>query len=67
MKTFTYILIFLALALVIFNITLLDFDNLFQGDSLIALIGVVASLCAILILLIFRTSKAIEEKHKNRD
>ncbi len=67
MRTFTYILIFLALALVIFNITLLDFDNLFQGDSLIALIGVVASFCAILILLIFRTSKVIEEKHKNRE
>jgi len=67
MRTFTYILIFLALALVIFNITLLDFDNLFQGDSLIALIGVIASLCAILILLIFRTSKVIEEKHKNRE
>lgn len=67
MRIFTYILIFLALALVIFNITLLDFDNLFHGDSLIALIGVIASLCAILILLIFRTSKAIEEKHKNRE
>ena len=62
MKIFTYILVFLALALIIINITLLDFDNLFEGESMIALIGIAASFCAVFILLIFRMSKLLEEK-----
>ena len=59
MKIFTSILVVIALALVVFNITLLDFEHLFEGNSIIALIGIAASLCAILILLIFRMSKMI--------
>lgn len=62
MKIFTTILIFLAIALIIFNITLLDFSEPFKGNSAVALIGVAASLCAVLILIIFRVSKKIEEK-----
>jgi hypothetical protein len=62
MKIFTNILIFLAVALIIFNITRLDFKHLFQGESMYALIGVAASFCAILILVIFRMSKEIEKK-----
>ena len=65
MKIFTTILIFLAVALIIFNVTLLDFNNPLEGNSMIALIGVAASFCAIFILLIFRISKKIEEKLKN--
>ena len=42
--------------------TLLDFSEPFTGNSGVALIGVGASFCAILILLIFRISKKIEEK-----
>lgn len=66
MKLFTSILVFLALALIIFNITLLDFNHLFEGESSIALIGIVASFCAIFILLIFRMSKMIEERSKEK-
>ncbi len=62
MKIFTNILVLLAVALLIFNISLIDFQNPFKGDSVIALVGVVASFCAVLILLIFRVSKKIEEK-----
>ena len=65
MKIFTFILIFLALALIVFNITLLDFNNLLEGDSMIGLIGIIASFCAVFILIIFRMSKMIEEKSKN--
>ncbi|MDI1316679.1 hypothetical protein [Flavobacterium sp.] len=65
MKIFTTILIFIAFGLVIFNLTLLDFDKPFEGNSMAALIGISASMCAILILLIFRMSKKIEEKSKN--
>jgi hypothetical protein len=40
MKIFTNILVFLALALIVFNITLLDFSHPFQGDSMVASIGI---------------------------
>lgn len=66
MKIFTSILVLLALALIVFNITLLDFTNPFQGDSMVAFIGIAASFCAVLILLIFRISKRIEEKTNGR-
>jgi hypothetical protein len=60
MKIFTTILIFLALSLIVFNITRLDFKHLFEGESMFALIGIVASLCAVIILLIFKMSKKID-------
>lgn len=65
MKIFTNILIFLAVALILVNIYLLDFNNPFEGDSMVALIGIAAAFCAVLILLIFRMSKKIEDKLKN--
>ena len=65
MKIFTTILIFLAIGLTIFNLTLLDYENPLEGKSAVALIGVIASLCAVFILIIFRISKEIEEKLKN--
>jgi len=66
MKIFTSILVLLALALIVFNITLLDFKNPLEGDSMVAFIGIAASFCAVLILLIFRISKKIEEKSNGR-
>ncbi|MEW2920814.1 MULTISPECIES: hypothetical protein [Flavobacteriaceae] len=63
-KTFSIILIVLALGLIAYNVTLVDFENPFQGDSTIALIGIVASLSAIVLLLIFMTSKKIQDKLK---
>jgi hypothetical protein len=64
MKLFTTILIFIAVGLIIFNLTLLDFEKPLEGNSGVALIGIVASFCAVFILLIFRMSKKIEEKLK---
>lgn len=62
MKIFTNILVFLALGLIVFNATLLDFKNPLKGDSIVAFIGIAASFCAVLILLIFRISRKIVEK-----
>lgn len=64
MKIFSYVIIVFAVALLVLNITMLDFNNLFQGDSLIAIIGIVAVLCAVCIVLIYRMSKVIDEKTK---
>jgi hypothetical protein len=66
MKIFTLSLVVIALALIIFNITLLDFNHLFEGNSMVALIGIAASFCAVCILLIFRMSKMIIEKTKDQ-
>jgi hypothetical protein len=66
MKIFTSILILIAVGLVIFNFTMIDFNKPFEGNSSIALIGVVASFCAIFILLIFKLSKKIDDKLKNQ-
>ena len=63
-KTLSIVLILLALALIAYNVTLVDFQNPFQGDSTVALIGIVASLCAVVLILIFLTSKKIEKKLK---
>lgn len=60
-KKFTAILIVLAIALIAYNVTLVNFENLLEGDSAIALIGIAASLCAIVLLLIFITSKKIQD------
>lgn len=66
MKIFINILVFFAIALIIFNIYMLDFKNPFHGDSAVALIGIAASFCAVLILLIFKMSKKIEEKMNDK-
>ena len=61
-KTLNIILIVISLALIAFNVTLIDFGNPLQGDSTVALIGIFAALCAIVLLLIFRTSKKIQRR-----
>lgn len=66
-RTLSVILIILALCLIAYNVTLVDFEEPFQGDSTIALIGIMASLCAVVLLLIYITSKKVESKLKNRD
>lgn len=63
MKNLPYlVLIFMALLLIAYNVTIVDFENPLGGNSTIALIGILASLCAIMLLLIFITSKKIKSK-----
>lgn len=64
MKIFTLILNVIAIALIVYNATKLDFNALFKGESMIALITIIAALCAILLLQILRISKKIETKSR---
>lgn len=64
MKIFSYIIIALAVVLIGFNLTQVDFSNPFSEDSSVALIGVVAGLCAIVLMIVFRISKTIDDKTK---
>lgn len=62
MRIFIYILIALSAAVVAYNITVLNFDDLLSEDSSIALIGIVGAACVIVLLSILLTSKAIDKK-----
>ncbi len=52
----------LALLMAVFNATKIDYDAPLQGDSSVAVIGVLASTCAFLLLFILLLSKKIAEK-----
>lgn len=64
MKYSTYIIVAIAVGLIVLNITKLDFNNLFNGQSVVALICIIAILCAVCLLFIYNTSKSIDEKTK---
>ena len=64
MKIAIYIFIALALALIVFNATKLDFGGLFEGDSLVALISILASACVIVLMLILLASQKIKKQKK---
>ncbi|WP_370478857.1 hypothetical protein [Tamlana flava] len=64
MKILSIILSAIALGLIIFNFTKVDFNAPFKGESIIAVITIVASLCVILMMSILRISKRIEQKVK---
>lgn len=61
-KILLAILIVIGLALIGYNVTLVDPEAPLKGDSLIALIGIMAALCAIVLLLIYHTSRRIKNK-----
>ncbi len=65
MKIFIYILILLSLGVIVYNFTILNFDNLLGKESSIALIGILAAAIVIVLLGILLTSKAIDRKHRN--
>jgi hypothetical protein len=62
MKIFIKVLMILALLMAVFNATKIDYDAPLQGDSSVAVIGVLASTCALLLLFILLLSKKIAEK-----
>lgn len=64
MKLFTLIFTIIAAGLIIYNATKINFTIPFEGESTVALITILAALCAILLLQILRVSKKIEEKTK---
>ena len=61
-KTLSLILIVLAVALIAYNVTLVNFESPLESNSAIALIGIIASLCAIVLLLVYLTSRKIKDK-----
>ena len=66
MIVFTIVASVIALGLIIFNTTKLNFDALFEGESFAAVLTILAALCAITLLQILRVSKKIERLQKRR-
>ncbi len=64
MKKVIYLFIGIAIILILYNLTFLDFSNLFEGESSIALIGVFSGACVILLMLILHTSRKIARKKR---
>ncbi|MDX1603733.1 hypothetical protein HC174_11985 [Salinimicrobium sp. CDJ15-81-2] len=65
MKAFIYFLIAVASALIIYNLTFVDFQNAFSGDSKTALIGVLASSIVVVLMVILLMSRAISERSED--
>lgn len=64
MKYFMFAMIAIATVLLGYNVTKIDWGQPFQGDSSVALIGVLACACAILLIVILMLSKKIARKSK---
>lgn len=62
MKYLIYGLIVLSSTILIYNLAILDYKNPFAEESIYILIGIFASLCAIVLMLILMVSKKIKEK-----
>ncbi|MGB3774950.1 MAG: hypothetical protein WA951_06800 [Leeuwenhoekiella sp.] len=62
MKIFIYILMGLATALLIFNLTKVDYGAPLDGNSEVAVISVLACACALVLLLILTISRKIAGK-----
>ncbi|MGB1307965.1 MAG: hypothetical protein ACPG6B_03580 [Oceanihabitans sp.] len=66
MKIFTLVFTVLAIGFIIFNITQLDFNNLLEGKSVVALITILAALCGIVLLQVLRLSKKVNKQIKSK-
>lgn len=64
MKVFTYIFLIASALMIILNVTKLDFDNLFAGDSMIAIISILALACGIILILIVNKAKKVVSNSK---
>lgn len=64
MKIFNYLILIFAVLLVGYNAFRIDFSNPFQGESTVAIIGIVAAICAVLLLALLHFSKIISDKTK---
>ena len=61
MKLVTYIISVLALAVLIFNINKINFENPLEGNSFTAIITTISAACAILIASALRLAKKVDK------
>ncbi len=66
MKIVSIILILFAVVVIIYNFTLLDFSNPLEGDSMVAIIGMLAALCAITLVIVLLLSRKVQQQIKDK-
>ena len=66
MKIFNMLLSLIAIGLIIYNFTKVDFNAPFEDDSVVAFITIFASMCALILLQILRISQKIDKQYKTR-
>jgi len=66
MKVFTIVASIIAVGLIVFSATKLNFEDILDGESGTALITIATALCTILLLQVFRVSKKVEKLNKKR-
>lgn len=66
MKIFKILLSLIAIGLIIYNLTQVNYNNPFEDESVIAFITILASMCALALLQILRISQKIEKQTKIR-
>ncbi len=67
MKNFLRVMAVLALGMMIFNVTMIDWEMPTEGDSLVAIIGILASGSALLLIWILLLSLKINAKQKGKN
>lgn len=67
MKYFIYTLLVLSFVMLAFNLFQIDFSDPFGAESSPGLVGVLASTCVILLMLILWVSRAIKEKSEEKN
>lgn len=67
MKNFLRVMAVLALGMMIFNATMIDWNTPTEGDSLVAIIGILASGSALLLIWILLLALKINAKQKGKE
>ena len=66
MKKWIYVFMFLAVVALGFNTFKIEWSAPFEGNSLLACIGVLASACALLLLVLLSQSLKVAQKLKRK-
>ncbi len=66
MKIATKIISIIAILIIIFNMTLIDFSNFFSDNNTIALVTIIAGLCCLVILRILVLTNKIKDFRKDK-
>jgi len=66
MKKWIYLFMFLAVVALGFNTFQIEWSAPFEGNSLVACIGVLASACALLLLILLLQSLKVAQKIKRK-
>tara|TARA_B110000003_G_C16568716_1_gene503427 strand:+ start:647 stop:850 length:204 start_codon:yes stop_codon:yes gene_type:complete len=66
MRILTYLLSVIALVIVLYNLTRIDFSEPFENESYTAILTSLAGGCSILLLTIIRVVKKIDKRVKEK-